>query len=215
MGGGNGRQGMMWKPQQGLSPRGRGNGTLYRHANEDNGLSPRGRGKQEGRLFRPNHLRSIPAWAGETGRESTPPPDCPVYPRVGGGNVLRGDGTFWLNGLSPRGRGKRSVAIHTASISGSIPAWAGETPSKPAASLVIGVYPRVGGGNGPPPFPAVGPVGLSPRGRGKHRLFQGHRTVDRSIPAWAGETDCRPVFVELYQVYPRVGGGNSFSTPQT
>ena len=50
---------------------------------------------------------------------------------------------------------------------GSIPAWAGETDRDPQAKPLIGVYPRVGGGN----IAAFGigapGRGLSPRGRGK------------------------------------------------
>ena len=50
------------------------------------GLSPRGRGKLYLAIGPVVHRRSIPAWAGETGRERAGPLKRQVYPRVGGGN---------------------------------------------------------------------------------------------------------------------------------
>ena len=52
------------------------------------GLSPRGRGKRTAVARFCPFLRSIPAWAGETGPgKGNWNPDS-VYPRVGGGNFL-------------------------------------------------------------------------------------------------------------------------------
>ena len=92
---------------------------------------------------------------------------APVYPRVGGGNrqVLR-DGKQG-EGLSPRGRGKPNARSPMRMAAGSIPAWAGETPSATQAGLIFKVYPRVGGGNHRYAYPDVSRPGLSPRGRGK------------------------------------------------
>ena len=71
------------------------------------GLSPRGRGKP----INPNAcrklLRSIPAWAGETGKLSYRNLCATVYPRVGGGNCTAQSLRKCAQGLSPRGRGKR------------------------------------------------------------------------------------------------------------
>ena len=56
------------------------------------GLSPRGRGKLDRQFIQTQGHRSIPAWAGETGR-AVPDSDLPaVYPRVGGGNQGRQSG---------------------------------------------------------------------------------------------------------------------------
>ena len=68
---------------------------------------------------------------------------------------------------------------------GSIPAWAGEPTNLDLPGSVIKVYPRVGGGTGPPPARFPRHRGLSPRGRGNR--FRG--TAPRTT------------------VYPRVGGG--------
>ena len=116
---------------------------------------------------------------------------CSVYPRVGGGNVAPFPPTHNHIGLSPRGRGKRDRIYGQVGRGGSIPAWAGETrirKSKPPGAVV---YPRVGGGNSvtAAAFPLFD--GLSPRGRGK---LDGHvlnHLLQRSIPAWAGETGCQ------------------------
>ena len=50
--------------------------------------------------------------------------------------------------------------------------------------------------------------GLSPRGRGKPYAKHRASVGDRSIPAWAGETHQDIALVRVYEVYPRVGGGN-------
>ena len=68
---------------------------------------------------------------------------------MGGGNDPMFQQRPIAAGLSPRGRGKhfhRGVEI---AGTGSIPAWAGETPPAMITSVAIRVYPRVGGGNSP------------------------------------------------------------------
>ena len=92
-----------------------------------------------------------------------------VYPRMGGGNA----GELLLP--SP--------------ITGSIPAWAGETCTAGFATI-------------------SGAFGLSPHGRGKPvaRRQPSHRSG--SIPAWAGETPQPGDNPARRRVYPRMGGGN-------
>ena len=65
-----------------------GGGNLYatRAAPQCCGLSPRGRGKHFGYAGAHNYVRSIPAWAGETGTPVASAQSAAVYPRVGGGN---------------------------------------------------------------------------------------------------------------------------------
>ena len=93
-----------------------------------------------------------------------------VYPRVGGGNRLARREREGPEGLSPRGRGKLSGSREAIRRRGSIPAWAGETRQSLGIRRMPGVYPRVGGGNRPAAQTACLCQGLSPRGRGKHRL---------------------------------------------
>ena len=113
-----------------------------------------------------------------------------------------------ISGLSPRGRGKRSPFALKAPLSGSIPAWAGETPLYPRAKVLCAVYPRVGGGNGLFGTFSVPTIGLSPRGRGKLIFVDVGVGIWGSIPAWAGETHGIPALDMAKAVYPRVGGGN-------
>ena len=51
-------------------------------------------------------------------------------------------------------------------------------------------------------------AGLSPRGRGKQPLIADSADIAGSIPAWAGETLAPLAANIIYEVYPRVGGGN-------
>ena len=75
--------------------------------------------------------------------------------------------------------------------------------------VLLSVYPRVGGGNAHiGGLNAVG-AGLSPRGRGKLPIAYSKRGVERSIPAWAGETPPAAHRSSAVRVYPRVGGGNN------
>ena len=172
------------------------------------GLSPRGRGKRH--ILNPPAVsdRSIPAWAGETPLAGLSVAPWRVYPRVGGGNQYIVAGATSGSGLSPRGRGKPPLAVADAGVLGSIPAWAGETPSIKARPIFSAVYPRVGGGNVIPLLPSRAMKGLSPRGRGKRRAERHHADILGSIPAWAGETPTSRRLLMSETVYPRVGGGN-------
>ena len=131
------------------------------------GLSPRGRGKLVFMLRRARPVRSIPAWAGETGQVNIFAHPGGVYPRVGGGNPGRLPSGGSRAGLSPRGRGKPSPAYPPTFALRSIPAWAGETRGISQLLSRFWVYPRVGGGNHCLFWRAITARGLSPRGRGK------------------------------------------------
>ena len=172
------------------------------------GLSPRGRGKPRALCRRTGRGRSIPAWAGETGRLFAQPFAHAVYPRVGGGNRIGVVCAALYSGLSPRGRGKRHAAHLGLAPTRSIPAWAGETNATSAGATPPRVYPRVGGGNTGHIHHAANDRGLSPRGRGKLPTLSRRLTGHRSIPAWAGETGSHSAKQWTSRVYPRVGGGN-------
>ena len=173
------------------------------------GLSPRVRGKP---LFHHTPIivrRSIPACAGETAAAAAAARKSKVYPRVCGGNPRSPPKPPPFPGLSPRVRGKRRLAAATAYCARSIPACAGETERQCGTCPILGVYPRVCGGN----FPSEGLFeqlqGLSPRVRGKRITRQGKPLGFRSIPACAGETSAGSAIVTSSGVYPRVCGGNA------
>ena len=161
----------------------------YRHIR---GLSPRGRGNLcPTRSTCPNY-GSIPAWAGEPAL--LPGYAClvEVYPRVGGGTLLKLGKAGYVFGLSPRGRGNpRSPLSHPLGWR-SIPAWAGEPCGGRTGRLPSRVYPRVGGGTGLVHRATPPEAGLSPRGRGNLEFVAAEGVPRRSIPAWAGEPRRRP-----------------------
>ena len=172
------------------------------------GLSPRGRGKPCRPVPAVRRSRSIPAWAGETYPNRAKAILGKVYPRVGGGNPKLHITQRANQGLSPRGRGKPCRRYCQSLCSGSIPAWAGETGVMRRSMRHVGVYPRVGGGNGALYRIHSRALGLSPRGRGKPMSIRSRSASTRSIPAWAGETLGFRTMRITSGVYPRVGGGN-------
>ena len=198
------------------------------------GLSPRGRGNPGVVAAFIACVGSIPAWAGEPGRDDIRLSISPVYPRVGGGTSVASHPRSSSIGLSPRGRGNPATVKLPVAGCGSIPAWAGEPALPSLLPRLFSVYPRVGGGTEvkqldqwqelgghgkPRVYPRVGGgtatttvrapelLGLSPRGRGNPVTALGHHDSFRSIPAWAGEPLRRWPSETTASVYPRVGGG--------
>ena len=176
------------------------------------GLSPRGRGNRVAGGTARYGRGSIPAWAGEPSPPKVRISPSWVYPRLGGGTV------FWRNlvshdkGLSPRGRGNLLQHRQVSGRYGSIPAWAGEPRCTGRLLDWTRVYPRVGGGTLNGPAYRLRPKGLSPRGRGNLRRRKHHHAREGSIPAWAGEPCHARMSRCPTRVYPRVGGGTSWST---
>ena len=151
------------------------------------GLSPRVRGNQRPKVPGGVAFGSIPACAGEPGGIASPTGRAGVYPRVCGGTHNPCLRCVNAPGLSPRVRGNHHDLCRTNTISGSIPACAGEPSKSISQSHVTRVYPRVCGGT-PSTLPGgFGEQGLSPRVRGNH----------------LGRAEAEP----RRRVYPRVCGG--------
>ena len=159
------------------------------------GLSPRVRGNRGGgiapvRLRRRLRLRRLE-----------------VYPRVCGG-TQGGHGLGAAGqGLSPRVRGNRRYIPEGAKMDGSIPACAGEPPSRFPGWSGPQVYPRVCGGTLNAPANRQQTMGLSPRVRGNQSGCVSCLPLGRSIPACAGEPTCAAGNPSSASVYPRVCGG--------
>ena len=110
-----------------------------------------------------------------------------VYPRVGGATVMYSSTPVYGAGLSPRGRGNRSVLCDRTMRCRSIPAWAGNLSNVPRDWICYGSIPAWAG---QPLSARIVPApepGLSPRGRGNPFPPQPQEPLTRSIPAWAGQ----------------------------
>ncbi len=155
------------------------------------GLSPHMRGKLD-HIFDQMILDgSIPAHAGETLLHLACWLQPRVYPRTCGGNFAGVNRTKTTGGLSPHMRGKLLSLTRYMSLSGSIPAHAGETAIYPPFNKIAGVYPRTCGGNQCLHNFISHDLGLSPHMRGKPPGFLPWAVVIGSIPAHAGETSLR------------------------
>ena len=130
----------------GLSPRVRGNHNMYGRLVDDEG--------------------SIPAGAGEPAAHFAVDCQCSVYPRGCGGTSGRSNSTRMESGLSPRVRGNLNIPNAPATLTGSIPAGAGEPQPRPPHVGSTQVYPRGCGGTSLTGRLHLPPTGLSPRVRG-------------------------------------------------
>ena len=110
------------------------------------GLSPRVRGNPAHSSGPISPARSIPACAGEPFVCHFCSPILRVYPRVCGGTSIRANRGAMDEGLSPRVRGNPTGAGSAATLSGSIPACAGEPGLAGERACNLEVYPRVCGG---------------------------------------------------------------------
>jgi len=120
-----------------VDPRVRG-GSPPAHAAQQprGGRSPRARGKRPGRIGFGYDRRSIPACAGEATRQPRRTRPLRVDPRVRGGSSSSSTTAEPSSGRSPRARGKQEIALARCGEHGSIPACAGEAPSRRACCAV-------------------------------------------------------------------------------
>ena len=189
-----------------------GTGSTIGAAGEANGLSPRVRGNPANQV-RPGHrARSIPACAGEPYALPDSLAAAQVYPRVCGGTISQPqpERTKW--GLSPRVRGNHGADLPGADGARSIPACAGEPPTRDEPGGSAQVYPRVCGGTAVRQRIHRDGQGLSPRVRGNPVGVPVGVPVGGSIPACAGEPLTGVLASTIATVYPRVCGGTPSCT---
>ena len=117
-------------------------------------------------------------------------------------------------GLSPRVRGNLAQVAAKPCTGRSIPACAGEPPSRPQRRHRRMVYPRVCGGTQSRSSSMMALTGLSPRVRGNQAVRQHAGRVIRSIPACAGEPGPARYLRCKSAVYPRVCGGTRIDAVQ-
>ena len=174
------------------------------------GLSPLTRGNL---FLKPASMRGrgpIPAHAGEPLLAVLAAGKLWAYPRSRGGTAGRDDIRIAPMGLSPLTRGNRMVGTENGTLTGPIPAHAGE-PRHLTATLCPGwAYPRSRGGTVCGHQCVQQQGGLSPLTRGNHgqRVEMGQHLGP--IPAHAGEPDAASCCPSQAGAYPRSRGGTDF-----
>ena len=175
------------------------------------GLSPRVRGNPGPVQPGGDGAGSIPARAGEPAAARDQNHHRRVYPRACGGTSHRTERAPRRSGLSPRVRGNLLLPEGGGLVARSIPARAGEPPSRRTRPRERKVYPRACGGTIPAPEPLVPGMGLSPRVRGNHDGRVAANDLRGSIPARAGEPPSQSLMIRWARVYPRACGGTTSS----
>ena len=155
------------------------------------GLSPRVRGSPDASGWATFPIGPIPACAGQPIRSQLNSALDRAYPRVCG--AAEGMRYLFLlfSGLSPRVRGSRGVNTYTITLTGPIPACAGQPTCRSWSGSGGRAYPRVCGAASSRPAGTTQSSGLSPRVRGS--LAQGLQRPGRCgpIPACAGQPSSR------------------------
>ena len=173
------------------------------------GLSPRRRGGTIVRVVRIDPPEGLsPRRRGEPGLRRRQRRCCRVYPRAGGGTSIGCTKPELVSGLSPRRRGNLALLPQILSLTGSIPAQAGEPKGDDRVRGDQGVYPRAGGGEPSEHRSILHRSGVYPRaGRGNLDHRRPCARLLGSIPAQAGEPAVRSRPERHHRVYPRAGGG--------
>ena len=173
------------------------------------GSSPRGRGKLVDLGSELSDLGLIPARAGKTGAGHHAFFAGGAHPRAGGENIPPGSRRVWIEGSSPRGRGKPTQDRITSHDVGLIPARAGKTSIVWSTMRRRTAHPRAGGENALADQLIEVRRGSSPRGRGKREQLTREPLLPRLIPARAGKTDCDTYRGAGHAAHPRAGGENA------
>ena len=171
------------------------------------GLSPLTRGNL---FLKPASMRGrgpIPAHAGEPLLAVLAAGKLWAYPRSRGGTAGRDDIRIAPMGLSPLTRGNRMVGTENGTLTGPIPAHAGE-PRHLTATLCPGwAYPRSRGGTVCGHQCVQQQGGLSPLTRGNRNNIRNIDSSSGPIPAHAGEPRRPGSFLLVHRAYPRSRGG--------
>ncbi len=176
------------------------------------GLSPLAQGNRPAIRSEKKTVGSIPARAGEPPRPCSARPGWWVYPRSRRGTETNLDDTASYRGLSPLAQGNLSRQAMRQTLTGSIPARAGEPNPGHCHHCGHRVYPRSRRGTMTASMILLTSNGLSPLAQG-NRLGNLHKQLRRgSIPARAGEPPTLPNPIRMVTVYPRSRRGTKEST---
>ena len=170
------------------------------------GSSPHGRGTRHAPPPAHPRNRVIPAWAGNTPQQPLAAGTTPGHPRMGGEHRSTSSRMFSYNGSSPHGRGTHRRQVAEDGFDRVIPAWAGNTWCPSPVLLLLPGHPRMGGEHSITRRSVRFFTGSSPHGRGTRSFPGGCWATIRVIPAWAGNTHDRDVFLHDAPGHPRMGG---------
>ncbi len=194
------------RPRGGAGPLGRADTTMQ-------GLSPPARGSPRSPSSSDPMERPIPARAGEPPANGFARISNGAYPRPRGGAHTTLYNPSLLYGLSPPARGSLSRTVSALSVTGPIPARAGE-PFGVCLALNAGrAYPRPRGGAGLKPLEIGRKPGLSPPARGSLSPNDLPKYLTGPIPARAGEPLPQRGEIAVRQAYPRPRGGAPHKRP--
>ena len=113
------------------------------------------------------------------------------HPRIRGEHLMSVVEMSVVRGSSPHTRGALLHLVGELGPGGIIPAYAGSTPSVPAAPCCRGDHPRIRGEHTSASAVMTPRAGSSPHTRGARPTSPRRRSCRRIIPAYAGST-CRP-----------------------
>ncbi len=129
-----------------------------------------------------------------------------VHPRVCGERALAPQAPYFCAGSSPRVRGTLHPPAARRADQRFIPACAGNARSGARSSLRLTVHPRVCGERSVKVSTELGDNGSSPRVRGTREFSIIRRSLDRFIPACAGNAHFLLYPTAPQSVHPRVCG---------
>ena len=176
--------------------------------NADQGSSPRMRGKPWRNDGAESGWGLIPAHAGKTCRRAVPTVFHRAHPRACGENGDDERCNIFMQGSSPRMRGKHATSSEARGAVGLIPAHAGKTVRQATRRSLGPAHPRACGENKIMKTINEAIYGSSPRMRGKLTQPRFIVLIRRLIPAHAGKTTkCAP-WKAARPAHPRACGEN-------
>ena len=135
----------------------------------------------------------IPAYAGNTRFFMWSMNVCRDHPRICGEHATHSAVPSGHRGSSPHMRGTLVAFVVHVVEQGIIPAYAGNTADKMIHRATVGDHPRICGEHQRASASDSPRRGSSPHMRGTLRRFWRCALADGIIPAYAGNTNCRPV----------------------
>ena len=173
---------------------------------EHPGSSPRLRGTRAFIMSFGNQTRFIPAHAGNTTPAAMSTNPYAVHPRACGEHLVVVRVPFRQFGSSPRLRGTRRRVPGQLAIPRFIPAPAGNTAANAYGLMITPVHPRACGEHSSAVENIADRDGSSPRLRGTLVHYKKDQTIERFIPAPAGNTPAADTRQTDGSVHPRACG---------